>query len=180
MEYRRIIHFIVLTVTMLVSTETFSQQKENSTIIPLHVEASLGAVTPNKDIMPLDATFDLNYTFGNKFSLHAIASTSYFIPKEGSTSDYNHATNLGGGIGYIFLPQKSDNLGDFEIRATVTASVGSSVFKNTSYKIGVHWYGHSAKHRLVPTVGVGYNFKNFYNKDMSNTSGAYFTLGLRF
>ena len=180
MEYRRIIHFIVLTLTMLVSTETFSQQKGNSTIIPLHFEASLGAVTPSKDIMPFDATFDLNYTFGNKFSLHAIASTSYFIPKEGSTSDYNHATNLGGGIGYIFLPQKNDNLGDVEIRATVTASVGSSDFKNTSYKIGIHWYGHSERHSLVPTVGIGYSFKDFSKKNMPNTNGAYFTLGLRF
>ena len=180
MEYRRLTHFIVLIVTMLISIETLAQHDEKKTIIPLHLEASLGAVTPSKDIMPLDASFDLNYTFGNKFSLHAIASTSYFLPKKGSTSDYNRATNVGGGIGYIFLPQKNDNLGDFELRAYVTTSVGSSDFKNTSYNIGIHWCGHSERHSLVPTVGIGYSFKDFSQKNMPNTNGAYFTLGLRF
>ena len=51
------------------------------------------------------------------------------MPKEGLVSNYNRVTNLGGGIGYTFLPQKNDNLGDFELRASVTTSVGSSVLR---------------------------------------------------
>ena len=180
MEYRRLTHFIVLIVTMLTSMETFAQHDEKKNIIPLHVEASLGAVTPCKDILPFEVNFDLNYTFAKRFSLHAITSTSYFLPKEGITSDYNRATNVGGGIGCIFFPQKNDNLGDFELRTSVTTSVGSSDFKNTSYNIGIHWCGHSERHSLVPTVGIGYSYKDFSQKNMPNTNGAYFTLGLRF
>ena len=55
-----------------------------------------------------------------------VCNQSYFLPKEGLVSNYNRVTNLGGGIGYTFLPQKNDNLGDFELRASVTTSVGSS------------------------------------------------------
>ena len=60
MEYRRLTHFIVLIVTMLTSMETFAQHDEKKNIIPLHVEASLGAVTPCKDILPFEVNFDLN------------------------------------------------------------------------------------------------------------------------
>lgn len=98
----------------------------------------------------------------------------------GATHDYNRATNLGGGLGYVFLPEKNDKLGDFELRAFVTTSVGSSDFKNTSYNVGVHWFGHTEKHRLVPTVGVGYTLRDFSAKGMKNINGAYFSLGLRF
>ena len=102
------------------------------------------------------------------------------MPKNGATNDYNRATNLGGGLGYVFLPEKNDQLGDFELRAFVTTSVGSSDFKNTSYNVGVHWFGHTEKHRLVPTVGVGYTLRDFSAKGMKNINGAYLSLGLRF
>ena len=79
-----------------------------------------------------------------------------------------------------FSSEKNDKLGDFELRAFVTTSVGSSDFKNTSYNVGVHWFGHTEKHRLVPTVGVGYTLRDFSAKGMKNINGAYFSLGLRF
>ena len=180
MEYRRIINFFILAVAVLASSEVFAQSAETKNAIPLHIEASLGAGTPCKDIMPIDVNIYLNYTFAKKFSLHAITSTSYFLPKEGLVSNYNRVTNMGGGIGYTFLPQKNDNLGDFELRASVTTSVGSSDFKNTAYQLGIHWYGHTEKHHIVPIVGVGYSFRDFSNKNLSNYNGAYFSLGLRF
>jgi len=180
MEYRRITTIVLVAVMLFCTADAIAQSSKGQITKPLHIEASLGAGTACKNIMPIDVNIDLNYTFAKKFSLHVTTQTSYFLPEDGITTNYNRATNLGGGLGYVFLPQKNDNWGDFELRAFMTTSVGSSDFKNTSYNIGVHWYGHTEKHRLVPTVGVGYNFKNFSNKDAANYHGAYFSLGLRF
>ena len=111
---------------LFTSADVYGQSEKFNKTIPLHIEASLGAGTACKNIMPIDVNIDLNYTFAKKFSLHATTQTSYFVPKDGITTNYNRATNLGGGLGYVFLPQKNDNLGDFELRASVTTSVGSS------------------------------------------------------
>lgn len=180
MEYRRKITTILIAITSFCTINAIAQSTNDQITMPLHIEVSLGAGTPNNIIMPIDVNVDLNYTFAKKFSLHAIAQTTYFLPKDGIASNYNRATNLGGGFGYVFLPQKNDQLGDFELCTFVTSSVGSPDFKNTSYNVGIHWYGHSEKHRLIPIVGADYNFKNISSKDLSNYNGAYFFLGLRF
>jgi len=170
----------VCTAMLFCAVDAIAQSTKDGITNPLHIEASLGAGTPCKNNMPIDVSIDLSYTFAKKYSIHATTQTSYFLPKDGITTNYNRTTNLGGGFGYVFLPQKKDQLGDFELRALVTTSVGDSEFKNTSYNIGIYWYGHSEKHRLVPLVGVGYNFKTFSNNNLSNYNGAYFSLGLRF
>lgn len=180
MEYRRKITTILIAITSFCTIKANAQSTKDQIAKPLHIEVSLGAGTPYNNIMPIDVNVDLNYTFAKMFSLHAIAQTTYFLPKDGIASNYNRATNLGGGFGYVFLPQKNDQLGDFELCTFVTSSVGSSDFKNTSYNVGIHWYGHSEKHRLIPIVGAGYNFKNISSMDLSNYNGAYFFLGLRF
>ena len=180
MKNSRIARTAAVAAVLFATIGANAQSEASSKSIPLHVEASLGACTPSNKVLPLDVNVDLNYTFAKRFSLHATTTTSYFMPKNGATHDYNRATNLGGGLGYVFLPEKDDQLGDFELRAFVTTSVGSSDFKNTSYNVGVHWFGHTEKHRLVPTVGVGYTLRDFSAKGMKNINGAYFSLGLRF
>ena len=180
MKNSRIARTAAVAAVLFATIGANAQSEASSKSIPLHVEASLGACTPSNKVLPLDVNVDLNYTFAKRFSLHATTTTSYFMPKNGATHDYNSATNLGGGLGYVFLPEKDDKLGDFELRAFVTTSVGSSDFKNTSYNVGVHWFGHTEKHRLVPTVGVGYTLRAFSAKGMKNINGAYFSLGLRF
>lgn len=161
---------------MLKPVSMFAQSKD----IPLHFEASLLSGTPSKGLMPFGANIDLNYTFVKNLALHAVVETSYFIPKEGVTSKYNKANNLGGGLSYTLFPQINDNLGDFELRASVTTSVGSSDFKNTAFNVGVNWHSHTDYHKLVPVIGVGYAFKDFSAKGMSNYNGAYLTVGVRF
>lgn len=180
MEYRRIITTLLIVITSFCTIKAIAQSTKDKITMPLHIEASLDAGTPYNNIMPIDVNIDLNCTFAMKYSFHVITQSTYFLPKDGMAANYNRATNLGGGFGYVFLPQKNDQLGDFEICAFVTTSVGSSDFKNTSYNAGIHWYGHSEKHRIVPMVRIDYNFKNFSNKNLSNYNGAYFSLGLRF
>lgn len=180
MEYRKFIYGVAFVATLFTSSNLRAQSSESMNTLPLHIEAQLGAGTSCKSVTPFDVNIDLNYTLARRFSIHAITQTSYFLPKDGITSKYNRATNLGGGIGYTFLPQKDDKLGNFELRASVTTSVGSSDFKNTSYNIGIHWYGHAERHKLVPTIGIGYSFRDFSNKNMPNHNGLYFSVGVRF
>lgn len=180
MKCRNIAFYASVGLMFCFSSAMYAQTSQEKPSLPLHAELSLGAGTPFKSMIPVDATIDVNYTFFKKLSLHFVSNASYFIPKEGMTSNYNKAFNIGGGIGYTFLPQKNDKLGDFEVRASVTTTVGSSDFKNTSYNIGVFWYSHSEKHKILPFIGISYSFKDFSNKFIPNYHGAYVTFGVRY
>lgn len=61
-----------------------------------------------------------------------------------------------------------------------TTSVGSSDFNNTSYKLGIHWYGYSSTRKVLPMVSVGYTIKNFREKSLPSNRGMYLALGFRF
>lgn len=113
MKNSRIVRTAAVAAVLFATIGANAQSEASSKSIPLHVEASLGACTPSNKVLPLDVNVDLNYTFAKRFSLHATTTTSYFMPKNGATHDYNRATNLGGGLGYVFLPEKNDQLGDF-------------------------------------------------------------------
>ena len=164
---------------LLLGANSLMAQKSFDTL-PLHFEMSAVVSTPHKGITPVGATLDLNYTFGRKLSVHAIAEGAMFVPKEGTTFDYNRTCNLGGGIGYTFWPENGEHRGDFEVRASVTASVGHADFKHTGYNVGINWYGHAEGHKVVPMVSVGYSYKHFSNAALPEYHGMYATLGVRF
>ena len=103
MKNSRIVRTAAVAAVLFATIGANAQSEASSKSIPLHVEASLGACTPSNKVLPLDVNVDLNYTFAKRFSLHATTTTSYFMPKNGATHDYNSATNLGGGLGYVFL-----------------------------------------------------------------------------
>lgn len=178
MEYRKIKIFLVLFITALCGSSAFAQTSDEKSI-PLHVEVSLETGTENKGIMPSSAVVDLGYNI-RRFSIHAAAQADMFQPKEGSTHDYNRSRNIGGGIGYVIFPEDKTNLGVFEVRALVTTSVGSSDFNNTSYKLGIHWYGYSSTRKVLPMVSVGYTIKDFREKSLPSNRGMYLALGFRF
>ena len=152
MEYRKIKIFLVLFLTALCGSSAFAQTSDEKSI-PLHVEVSLETGTENKGIMPSSAVMDLGY---------------------------NRSRNIGGGIGYVIFPEDKTNLGVFEVRALVTTSVGSSDFNNTSYKLGIHWYGYSSTRKVLPMVSVGYTIKDFREKSLPSNRGMYLALGFRF
>lgn len=167
-------------VLLAMANTIMAQSYEKSVTTPLHVEIGMGAGTANNGILPIDANVNVNYTLGGRFTLQAVMQSSYFVPKYGTTDSYNRATNLGGGVGYIFAPEKNDKLGDFELRACVTTTIGGSNYKNTSYDLGIYWYSHTNKHKLIPIVGIGYRFRNYSDKSISDYNGAFFSLGIRF
>ena len=148
--------------------------------IPLHVEACVGFGTESKNLMPFNANIDLNYHFTRRFSIHATMQNDFFLPKESVTKDFNQATNLGGGVAYILLPERIAGAEMFEIRAFVTATVNSSYLKNTSYNIGLYWYRDHKDHRIEPFVGAGYSAKDFRSDALGTYHGAYLALGFRF
>ena len=161
----------------LLSVTVKAQDVDEHKEVPLHVGVSLGAGTSCKEVLPMEASIDLSYYYKN-LSIFAISQTGYFIPQNGLSCDYNRSTNLGGGIGYLFFPSDDTKLGNFGIRAFVTTSLKSSDYKNTSYNVGINWYGQSSNRALVPLVGVGYNFKDFSKRP--GYHGAYFSFGIRF
>ena len=95
------------------------------------------------------------------------------------THKYNQAINLGGGLSYTILPPTIENNDAFELRASVTSTIGSSDFKNTAYKLGLYWVG-NPKARFTPVVGVGYSFHDLRTKGLNNYHGLYVSIGCRF
>lgn len=147
--------------------------------IPLYLETSLGVSTPYKGTLPFEQTLDVNYAI-KRFSIHALCSSNFILLKDGETKDYNRTVNLGGGVGFELFPRDINDRNIYEVRATVTTSLGSNNFKNTSYKIGIYWYTHGLTKRLSPIIGVGYNIKTFANLNTHTYNGMYLSFGVRF
>lgn len=95
----------VLAILMMAFTTNLAAQAIVKKDIPFHIELGMNINTPHKGLMPMGAVIDLNYAI-KRFSIHAIATTDFFIPKEGSSTNYNKVTNLGGGIGFELLPRE--------------------------------------------------------------------------
>lgn len=146
---------------------------------PLHYEGSFSMGASSKDLSFMGANIDLGYSPVNRLSIHALAHSDFFIPKLGATKDYNNAVNLGGGIGYQLLNNKNWRMGTLELRGTLTTSLGSSTYKNTSYGVGLYFYKHSNVQRFQPVIGIGFNARNFHG-NVPNFYGPYVSLGIRF
>ena len=177
---KNIILTLVIIATLMGNALRVSAQESNEKeTLPLHVEASLMISTPHKDVMPFGPVLDINYSI-RRFSIHALFSGEYFLPKEGMTKKYNKTLNLGGGVGFELFPRDENNRNVFEVRASVAAGLGSDDFKNTSYRLGLEWHSRPKRRCLVPTVGVGYNVKDFSKSGVPTYHGMYLSLGLRF
>ena len=147
--------------------------------IPLYLEATLDVSTTYKGSLPFEQTLDVNYVI-KRLSIHALCSSTFILPKDGATKDYNRTVNLGGGVGFEIFPRDINDRNIFEARATVTTSLGSNNFKNTSYRIGINWYTHGLTKRLSPIIGVGYDIKTFANSNTHTYHGMYLSFGVRF
>lgn len=179
MEHSRIrISLLIVIVTTICGVKINAQNSYFGRDIPVHLEAALEAGTPCNSILPFGASIDLSY-YIKRLSIHIVTNTDYHILKDGLSSDYNKSTNLGGGIGYTFLPTVENGSGGFEARATVTTSLKSYDFKNTSYKIGVYWMGGYSVRKLVSVIGVGFNFTDYSTK-LPSYKGAFLSFGIRF
>ena len=169
---------VMITVTLPVfaqeSTSSSSTMTAQTPIekspIPLYIEASLYVSTPYKGNLPFEQILDVNYAI-KRFSIHALCSSNFILPKDGETKDYNRTVNLGGGVGFELFPRDINDRNIFEARATVTTSLGSNNFKNTSYRIGINWYTYGSTKRLSPIIGVGYNIKTFANSRPATYGG---------
>ncbi|MDO4335926.1 MAG: hypothetical protein Q4C37_08900 [Bacteroidales bacterium] len=164
---------------MMAAAGNASAQDLYSERLPLHLELSLSAQTPYKGLIPFGAEIDLNYGF-KRFSIHAVANEDYFIPKESVTKNYNRVFNLGGGVGFELFPRKANDHSVFEARLSVTTSIGSGAYTNTSYKIGIDWHAWRSSIGITPTIGIGYNLKDFSKSFMPTYHGGYLTFGIRF
>ena len=125
---------VMIAVTLPVIAQESSSRTTQTPIekspIPLYLEASLDVSTPYKGNLPFEQTLDVNYAI-KRFSIHALCSSNFILPKDGETKDYNRTVNLGGGVGFELFPRDINDRNTFEARATVTTSLGYNNFKNT-------------------------------------------------
>lgn len=179
---RRIIKLFIVILSVLYVSELKAVTLEKIYALPLHLDVSLGVGTEHKSILPMQMDLDLNYTLFKRLTIHANSQASYFMQKDGVSVNYNKATNLGGGLGYIFMRKDIENPGDFEIRVNASTCIGHTEFKNTQYSAGIHWHVCMQPYlkRLIPTIGVGYMFCDFSNPSIPNYSGLFASIGIRF
>ncbi len=176
---KRFITFMLAVIAVAAMSSTSAQIVEKKT--PLYMSVGMTGSMNFSDKMTAGYNINLDYTFAKRYSVHAIAETTMFIPEEGTISDFNQATNLGGGVGYTFLRADNETPADMLIRAAVTHTVGGSPYKNTNYKVGIHLNEYSVKGATVTlTYGLGYSLTDFSSKGMKTDHGMYVTLGLRF
>ena len=173
--------------TALLSSNVFNAtaQTDNSVgekLKKLHVEEHLGVCSPASSLMPTDLSIGLVYQFTPRFSAQILSSGQYFVPKNGMTNKYNYAFGLGGGIGFSPFPIDPNAFGVYEIRASFTAPISNSDYKNMGYGIGIYWRGNTNnyRHKLVPLVGVEYRIHDFDANGLKSFNGFYATFGLRF
>lgn len=147
----------------------------------LHIDLSADVTSPSHETQPFVVSCGLNYTFAERVSVHFLAQGNFFVPKQGSTKDYNKAINLGGALGYRLCHFGKDDMmcGDLELRGTVTATVNDSPCKNTAYNVGFYWTGGHKFMLFKPIVGLGYSAKSFHGAGAPTLHGVFATIGLR-
>lgn len=167
---------VLLTAVLCMTVVGAKAQTES---VPLHFDASFTMGTPSKDVSPMGAMFDLNFTPINRLSIHALAHTDFFIPKNGGTKDYNNAFNIGGGLGYQLLSGDKSRFGTMELRGSASVSVGNSSWNNSTYSLGLYFYKHPTAQRFQPIIGIGFAMRNFHGSQPTHY-GPFVSLGFRF
>lgn len=155
-------------------------QDENSKVLPLYIEASLGAGTSYDGVRPFDASVAVRYNPLSRLSIGVVWGRDFYSCKNMVSDVEKFNYKLGGSLGYVLFENVLSEFGTLELRANVLSSVGSSYFKNVAYTIGLHWYESSGRHKLSPLVGVGYCARDFSDKALGTHHGAYVSFGLRF
>ena len=174
--------FIVALTTLLPTTfiqaQDTTQEKKD---MPFCLEASLELGTKSQGLWPFGAVVNIGYAPIKNFSIYIVGQNDLYAAKNGTiygSSNFNHSFNLGGGIGYTFLPAEQKSLGSYELRVQISSSLKGKACKNTMYSAGLYWYGKN-KH-IVPIIGVGYKIRDFRLQGMKTHHAAFASLGIRF
>lgn len=177
---KRKIFITLLLLLLLTPVRLCAQEAKDSTKhFPLYLELGLGFGSTSEKRFPTDLNVNLGYQITKRFSVRALGELSYIIPKNGGMKDYNHSYNIGGGVGYVFIPVKDPDDDIYELRASYSTSVSGKDYKNNSYDIGLYWYWHRKSYHFAPVVGIGYKFMDFRQKGMPNYNGVFLSIGIR-
>ena len=113
----------------------------------------------------------------NRLKIRAMLQ-NYIIQSKG---DHNSSfgkdgvtTNLGVGIGYVFLKPKNEKKGEFELRLSGSRTIiGNEI---DAADLGIYWNG---KSDTAPYVGVSLSLKDFPGSNDNNFLGLMLTLGFK-
>lgn len=143
----------------------------------LEVGVSVGM--ENKGYTPLMMNVNLGYNFTSRFYGFVKAEGVLGLYDKDGVKTYTKSPSLGGGLGFRLTNPKtsSDN---FDVRASVTNSIGNADWKHTAYNVNVIWYGNVSKRKTRPYLGIGFKHVNSHTAGIPNYNGIYATVGICF
>jgi len=171
---------VLFSMVLLVFSVTMNAQEnevKRTVFSNFHFELKALYGTKQHGMSPLSANMQLSYEFANRWSLQATAEACHTLFKADDKKWWTKDISLGGGLAYAWYEGKGER---FDVRLQVLNTVGSPDRKYTTFDIGTTWYGHSSKQALAPVLGIGFRHQKSHTDGVSNWSGIYGTIGVRF
>ncbi len=142
-------------------------------------EVGVSVGMENKGYTPLMMNANLGYNFGSRFYGFVKAEGVLGLYDKDGVKTYTKSPSFGGGLGFRLTNPKnsSDN---FDIRASVTNSIGNADWKHTAYKVNVIWYGNVSTRKTSPYLGIGFKHVKSHTAGIPNYNGIYAIVGVCF
>lgn len=162
-----------------------NQSVQNSTSLSankLFVEMAAGTGLKQHDVTPVSYSLNIGYNISPKFYVFARMEGLYGLYQKNDIRVYNKSYNLGGGLGYNIWTDNSEcKLGKsaFDIRTSITSSVGNADWKNTTYDAGIFFYLKNGKD-FSPIIGLGFRHVTSRTAGLRDYNCIYASVGLKF
>ncbi|MDD6552066.1 MAG: hypothetical protein PUF37_00555 [Prevotellaceae bacterium] len=137
------------------------------------------AATKNKGWETGALVFDAGYHINSRLVVFARVAGILHLYDKDDVKTYTRGCNLGGGLSLSLLdPVHSPTAVDF--RLSVTNSVGNADWKNTTYGAELILSQNKPNHRIVPYLGLGYEYSNSHTSGIPDYRGMTGVFGIRF
>lgn len=128
----------------------------------LYLDGAMVVTSKSKGFTTIGPDFQLGYKFIPSVYAFVAYNGGISLYKKDGVKDYFKSENLGGGLGYRYYLNGVDK-SSLDFKASVTTSVGSVDWKNTTYSVGAYY--------RLPSRGVGVEFGLGYRYMDSRTTG---------
>lgn len=173
--------FVMLAALLVLPMGAFAQTSETSSkfLDKCIAEVGVGVGTPNKGYTPLTMNLNLGYNFTPRFYGFVKAEGVLGLYDKDGVKTYTKSPSLGGGLG-VRLTNPKTSSDNFDVRASVTNSIGNADWKHTAYNVDVIWYSNTSKKKLRPYLGIGFKHINSHTAGIPDYNGVYATVGICF
>lgn len=174
-----LLFFVCISLVLPMSALEQASESHSSFLDKCLLEVGVSVGMENKGYTPLTMNANLGYNFTPRFYGFVKAEGVLGLYDKGGVKTYTKSPSLGGGLGFRLTNPKtsSDN---FDVRASVTNSIGNVDWKHTAYNVNVIWYGNASKKKSRPYLGVGFKHVKSHTAGVPNYNGIYATVGICF